>query len=372
MSSQQDSNKQQGASGRWTRRHILGASGIGSGLLVAGTAGLAGHAERAQAGAFRRKPERKGNPVIDGHIHLWKLPRNQPPINDNATYPTGCCGSIPWLEVDRLMPDYDARVGGPKVDKVVLIESSVGVPPDKIIQSNLWMLQTAATDNKILSVVGNLDVTQSPSTFAAQVNQLSADKNWVGIRIGGIFQPNADHIFANIQPNVLTNLALLANRRLMIDTLGITGSVLRSIAGVVPGLTIVMDHLAGKATSFDVEDSWKADMYQAAAAPGVHIKVSDTHKLSAQSVTGAPAGLIQFQPVADPEPYEPTLEFLYRTFGEDRLIFGTNWPVSDAGGIYVDSIDLEISIVESFLANKSDGRDKVMYRNAQRVYGPHK
>jgi len=260
------------------------------------------------------------------------------------------------------MPDYNARAGGPKVDKVVLIESSVGVTPDKIIQSNLWMLQTAAADNKILSVVGNLDVTQSPSTFAAQVRQLSADKNWVGIRIGGgIFQPGADHVFANIRPNVLTNLAFLAKRRLMIDTLGITGSVLGSIVSAVPGLTIVMDHLAGKATKFDVEDSWKADMYQAAAAPGVHIKVSDTHKLSGQSVTGAP--------VADPEPYAPTLEFLFRTFGADRLIFGTNWPVSDAGGTYVDSIDLQIRIVDSFFATKLEARDKVMYRNAQRVYG---
>jgi predicted TIM-barrel fold metal-dependent hydrolase len=130
-----------------------------------------------------------------------------------------------------------------------------------------------------------------------------------------------------------------------------------------------MDHLAGKATSFVVEDSWKADMYDAAAAPVVHIKVSDIHKLSAQSITGAPAALIQFQPVTDPEPYEPTLEFLFRTFGEDRIIFGTNWPVSDAGGIYVDSIDLQIGIPESFLATEFKGRDKVTYRNAQRVYG---
>jgi hypothetical protein len=29
-------------------------------------------------------------------------------------------------------------------------------------------------------------------------------------------------------------------------------------------------------------------MHDAAAAPGVHIKVSETHKLSAQSVTDAP------------------------------------------------------------------------------------
>jgi hypothetical protein len=55
-------------------------------------------------------------------------------MNDFATFPTGCCGSDPWMEMDRLIPDYHAR---PEVDKVVPIESSVGVPPDKIIQSNL-------------------------------------------------------------------------------------------------------------------------------------------------------------------------------------------------------------------------------------------
>ena len=55
--------------------------------MAAVGAALAGHTERAQAGVFRRKPDgRKGTPVIDGHIHLWKLPRNQPPMSDNATY----------------------------------------------------------------------------------------------------------------------------------------------------------------------------------------------------------------------------------------------------------------------------------------------
>src|SRR5260370_40081197 len=111
-------------------------------------------------------------------------------MSDSATFPTGCCGSVPWMEVDRLIPDYNARVGGPEVDKVVLIESSVGVPADKIIQSNLWMLQTAGAEPKILSVVGNLDITQPPAGFASQVAQLSANKQWVGIRIGGaIFPP---------------------------------------------------------------------------------------------------------------------------------------------------------------------------------------
>src|SRR5258708_2812558 len=278
------------------------------------------------------------------------------------------------MEVDRLVADYDARVGGPKVDRVVLIESSVGVTPDKIIQSNLWMLQAAAADGKILSVVGNLDVTQTPTSFAQQIAQLAANRKWVGIRIGsGIFQPNVARTFSTIVPNVITNLTLMAKQGLEIDTLGISGTVLSQIGAAVPGLTIVMDHFAGKATAFDVEDSWKADMLAASAYAGLNIKVSDVHKLSSQAVTGQPAGLSQFQPVADISQYTPTLEFLWRTFGEDRLIFGTNWPVSDAGGIFVDSIDLEIGILEGFLAEQYvGGRDKVMYENALRVYSPRK
>jgi predicted TIM-barrel fold metal-dependent hydrolase len=90
-------------------------------------------------------------------------------------------------------------------------------------------------------------------------------------------------------------------------------------------------------------------------------------------VTGKPAGLTQFQPISDFKRYEAVLAFLWNTFGPDRLIFGTNWPVSDAGGIFVDSIDLEIGIMESFLAEQYvGGRDKVMFENALRVYSPRK
>jgi predicted TIM-barrel fold metal-dependent hydrolase len=278
------------------------------------------------------------------------------------------------MEVDRLVPDYNARAGGPKVDKLVLIESSVGTLPDKIIQSNLWMLETAAAESKILSVVGNLNIQQPPASFAQQVTQLSANKQWVGIRIGaGIFQRNTPPSLSTIAPNVLTNLKLLAKLGLHIDTLGIPGAVLSQIGAAVPGLTIVMDHFAGKPTTFNVEDSWKADMLAAASYAGLNVKVSDVHKLSSQAVTGRPAGLTQFQPIADPTRYVPALEFLWKTFGEDRLIFGTNWPVSDAGGLFVDSIDLEIGILESFLTGRfCAGRDKIMYQNALRVYSPRK
>src|SRR5882762_2526613 len=169
------------AEGALTRRELVGASVLGAGLLGVSAKPLMAQRAKSAATPLARQ---QGNRIIDSHVHLWKLPRNAPPMSDNATFPTGCCGSVPWMEVDRLTPDYDARVGGPKVDKVVLVESSVGVTPDKIMQSNLWMLQAAADDGKILSVVGNLDVTLAPASFAQQVTQLAANKKWVGVRIG--------------------------------------------------------------------------------------------------------------------------------------------------------------------------------------------
>src|SRR6266481_1354175 len=115
MKNPQDENPKQNA---LTRRQLMGASLLGAGL--AGTA-----AKPLQAASNHGCQPAK--PIVDAHVHLWKLPRSGPPMSDSATFPTGCCGSVPWMEVDRLVPDYNARVGGPEVDNVVLIESSVGV-----------------------------------------------------------------------------------------------------------------------------------------------------------------------------------------------------------------------------------------------------
>jgi len=361
---------------RLSRRDLLRTSAWGlSGLLLAACSPVVGpppvaggEPAAAPASAMPAAPPRR--PIVDTHIHLWKLPRTEAPMSDDATFPSGCCGEIPWLEVDALMSDYTATVGGQKVDQIVLIEASVATPPEKMILSNRWMLDTAAADEKILSVVGKLDPTQDTAAFAAQVDDLAADKNWVGIRIGGdIFLPDVEQAFANIKPNVLDNFAALASRGLMIDSLGVTGAVMGAIAEAVPGLTIVMDHVAEKPQTLEVEDGWRADMQAAGAAPGVHIKVSDIHRLSTTEMKGE--WPVQFTPVTDPSSYVSVLDTLWDIFGAERLIFGTNWPVSNVAGLDVDSIDVQIGILESYLSGKGEAnRDKVMHDNAIRVYSP--
>src|SRR5580698_4099019 len=92
-----------------TRRELMGGSVLGATLLTASAVPLVAQAKRA------------GGRIIDSHVHLWQLPRSGPPMSDNATFPGA---SAPWMQVNRMPRDYDARVGGPKVDMLVLIESS--------------------------------------------------------------------------------------------------------------------------------------------------------------------------------------------------------------------------------------------------------
>jgi L-fuconolactonase len=282
------------------------------------------------------------------------------------------------LQQDALIPNYHANWGGRRVSQVVLIESSVGVTPANIIQSNLWMLQAAASDtngpdggSKILSVVGALDTTQGTTTFQEQLNQLVSNPLFVGIRLGdlGSIFNGAPATFANLKPNVLQNLKTMASLGLQIDANGIPGAALAQI-GQATGISIVMDHFASEGNTFTPSAAWMQDMQAAATYPGLHIKVSDVETLSEAAVGGYTFGPSQFQPVADPTQYYPVMEFLWKLFGYRRLLWGSNWPVCRYGGVLTDPVDFEINIWESFLAQQLEGRAEVMYKNSLRVYGP--
>ena len=63
--------------------------------------------------------------------------------------------------------------------------------------------------------------------------------------------------------------------------------------------------------------------------------------------------------------YKPHFDALMQSFGPDRLLFGSNWPAVDLGG----DIATEIALAEEYLAAHGDDvRDKVMYRNAERLW----
>jgi predicted TIM-barrel fold metal-dependent hydrolase len=64
--------------------------------------------------------------------------------------------------------------------------------------------------------------------------------------------------------------------------------------------------------------------------------------------------------------YRPVLDTIWEAFGEDRVIFGSNWPVSSRFARY----DQVLWIVRDYFEPKGRGvAGKYFFRNAERVYG---
>jgi predicted TIM-barrel fold metal-dependent hydrolase len=89
-----------------------------------------------------------------------------------------------------------------------------------------------------------------------------------------------------------------------------------------------------------------------AAAKGKHVfcKVSALVDGTRRSNGDAPR---------DVEFYRPVLDGVWEAFGEDRLIFGSNWPVSDRFATY----GVVHSIVQSYFAARGKAAAEKFFRN---------
>jgi len=301
----------------------------------------------------------KIGPITDSHIHLWTLPRSQPPMSDDGRFP----GASPaWIAVNAMLPDYERTQGGQWVDRSVVIESISGVPPSKRVAANQWMLDQVKSQPKLLSVVGGLDVLQSPLKFKRELDQLASDKHFVGLRVSG-----GDLLEGGqLKANALANLRDLAARGMMVDSLDTSGNDVAAIAKAVPSLRIVIDHLAQKSFDFEVPADWHSRLEAASAQPNVYLKISDTGRLN-QGSQGGDGWSNPYPSASDPKQYRAVFEAVWALFGEDRLLFGSNWPVSNVAGDF----RTQIVVLEAFLKGKGRAaRDKVMSGNAAKLYGP--
>ena len=109
----------------------------------------------------------------------------------------------------------------------------------------------------------------------------------------------------------IADLRLLAARGKSLDLLA-PPALAAEIARRVPELTIVLDHLAGaKVAEGAPAKAWLDDLRAAAAFPNVYCKLSGLDQQAGR------AGELEL--------FRPTLDALWAAFGEDRLMYGSNW-----------------------------------------------
>lgn len=276
--------------------------------------------------------------IIDTHTHFYDPSRRQgvpwPPKNDAVLYRT-------------VLPAELRRIAEPLgVAGTVVVEASPW------IEDNGWILELASKDPFIIGMVGHL----KPGTpsFAQDLERFAVSKRFRGIRSGGW-----DIQLAPTKPEFMRDLGLLAERNLSLDVLGGPEQLqaIGQIASALPSLKIVINHCAGVRIDAGVPDvEWRDGIKEVARYVNVTMKVSGLAEGTGK----------EFSAPRDTEFYKPVLDALWQAFGEDRLIFGSNWPVCTRFAEY----ETVLQIVRPFFAsNGSIASEKYFRTNAEKIYG---
>ena len=235
-------------------------------------------------------------PAIDTHIHLFDPRRPQgipwPPKTDALLYQP------------HLPENFRATVAPFHVVGTVVVEASDWV------EDNQWILDLAKTNPEIVGMVGNLRPGQPE--FAANLHRFATDPLFLGLRL-----KNSD--LKNLgQPAFDGDLRRVADAGLVVDVLGGPAILAPAVqlAQRAPALRIVVDHLPFKEWDGNLS-GLRSALADLAAQKNIFVKLSEV----VRRVNG--------QVVEDPAFYRPSLDALLELFGPDRVLYASNWPVSN-------------------------------------------
>lgn len=271
--------------------------------------------------------------IVDAHHHFW---------DPSAVEYTWMTGDVGMLRRRFTAADLEPHLAAAAVERTVLVQAE-----DSRADTD-WMLENA--DGLVAAVV--VWVPLDDSLEADRALDHYGDPRVRGVRT--LLDGRPRHWI--LSAPVLETLRMLAGRGLVLDYPALFPDHLEDLPGLadaVPDLTIVLDHLAsppvGDPTTF-VE--WARQLTAAAARPNVVAKLSGL-ATGTVSRPWSPAGL------------QPYVDHALATFGADRLLYGSDWPVcllaGEYGEIWAAAQTLTAGLAE-------DERAAVFGGNAARVY----
>jgi predicted TIM-barrel fold metal-dependent hydrolase len=270
-------------------------------------------------------------PIIDTHIHLFDPRRPQ---------------GVPWPPKDNpilykpALPDRYARLAEP-----LGVVGAIEIEASPWLEDNQWVLDIAAKNPIIVGTVGDLE--PGKPEFRRQLERFHKNPLFLGIRYGNLWGRDLGARVSD--PAFVADLKIVADAGLVLDTANPTPALIRDILRLtdrVSSLRVVMDHLPHL-------QPLPPDVNELSKRPKVYVKVSEV----LQRVNGR----VMF----DPSYYRPVLDNLWDLFGEDRLLYGSDWPNSDPWGTYAQVLGV---VRPYFLSKGRTAAEKFFWRNSAAAY----
>jgi L-fuconolactonase len=271
---------------------------------------------------------------IDAHQHFW----HYDPVRDD------------WITEEMSVLQSDFLPGDLEAEFVEQgIDGSVAVQADQSEDETRFLLQLAERHPFIRGIVGWVDL--RAADLPSRLEHFCQFERFRGVR--HIVQAEPDDFLE--RDDVVRGIGTLGHFGLTYDILVYPRQLSAALALVdkLPEQPFVVDHLAKPAIRDGELEPWATQMSELASHPNVWCKISGL-------VTEADWSRWRAEDI------HPYLDVVFETFGFDRLMFGSDWPVCLLAASYRQVAQL----IDDYVAGLSAAtREKLFGRNALRFYG---
>jgi predicted TIM-barrel fold metal-dependent hydrolase len=274
--------------------------------------------------------------IVDTHQHLWDL--------DLFGY--SWCNGIPRLNRSFRLDDYSDATQGLEICKTVFVEPDVD--QSFLLDETRWVLKLATEENMIEGVVAG--GRPEHREFTAYLDQVAGHPKLKGIRRVLHVQPDE----LSETPPFVENIRALAEYDLSFDICVLARQLPKAIALIeqCPRVSFILDHCGNPSIKQRETEPWLTHIKTIASLPNVVCKVS---------------GIVVN---ADPwnwtaEDLRPYVDYVIESFGWDRVMFGSDWPVCTLAASYKRWVETLFGLTAG---SGETNQRKLFCENAERVY----
>jgi predicted TIM-barrel fold metal-dependent hydrolase len=275
--------------------------------------------------------------IVDTHLHLW----------DPDMFRYSWLQSIPSLNRPFRTPDYIEATQGLSVVKSVHVEADVDEP--FMLDETRRLLALADRPGNTLAGIVACGRPEKKA-FRNILDKIAGHPKLKGIR--RVLHTQPDDVGRS--ETFVHNIGSLADYGLSFDLCVLARQlpIAINLVSMCPDELIILDHCGMPQVKERILEPWRSHIAELAKLPNVYCKIS---------------GLVAY---ADPtrwteDDLRPYVEHVISSFGWDRVLFGSDWPVCTLSASFRQWVKALLSITRDAGPAK---QNKLFYNNAIRVY----
>ncbi len=272
---------------------------------------------------------------IDAHQHFWSY---------NSDEYGWIADNMALLKRDFLPPDLKSELVNAGFD------GSVSVQARQTIDETRWLLELSEKHDFIKGVVGWVDL-RSEDNLRRQLDEFCKSEKFVGVRHVVHDEPEDNFM---LHDEFLKGINILKEYDLTYDLLLFPKHlpVAQIVVQMFPDQKFVIDHISKPLIKSHILDPWTEDIKAIAEFRNVYCKLS---------------GMVTEADWTNwkPDDFRPYLDVVFKAFGTDRVMTGSDWPVCLAAGSYKDAI----AVIDKYISEFSpEVREKILGSNCSEFY----